>query len=47
MKSNFYRKSKRLKIYKIVDKDEQTRGFQRNIAQQILEAKKKELREKF
>ncbi len=47
MKSNFYLKSKRLKIYKIVWKDEQTRGFQRNAAQQILEAKKKELKEKF
>lgn len=47
MKSNFYRKSKRLKIYKIVGKDEQTRGFQRNTAQEILEAKKKVLKEKF
>lgn len=47
MKSDFYTKSKRLKVYKIVGKDEQTRGFKRNTAQELLEAKKKELKEKF
>ena len=47
MKSDFYIKSKRLKVYKIVGKDEQTRGFKRNAAQEILEEKKKSLKEKF
>nr|DAS07686.1 MAG TPA: large terminase [Caudoviricetes sp.] len=47
MKSNFYQKSKRLQTYKIVAKNEQTTGFKRNAAQEILEKKKKELLAKF
>lgn len=39
MKSNFYQKSKRLQTYKIVAKNEQTTGFKRNAAQEILEKK--------
>jgi hypothetical protein len=45
--SSFYRKSKRLQIYKIVDKKQQTVPFKRNAVQQILEKRKKELKDRF
>ena len=47
MESLFYRKDKRLQIYKIINKEQVEVPFQRNTAQVILEKKKRELREKY
>jgi len=47
MESQFYKKSKRLQIYKIINKEQQEVPFKRNPAQEILEKRKKELREKY
>ena len=47
MESQFYKKSKRLQIYKIINKEQQEVPFKRNPAQEILEKRKNELREKF
>ena len=47
MVSLFYRKSKRLQIYKIINKEQQEVSFKRNPAQEILEKRKTELREKY
>ena len=47
MVSDFYTKSKRLKIYKIINKDWESVWFQRNKTQEFLEKKKKELKEKY
>lgn len=45
--SFFYYKSKRLQIYKIVDKSQNSIPFKRNSVQQLLEEKKKELKVRF
>ena len=47
MESLFYRKDKRLQIYKIINKEQVEVSFNRNPAQVILEKKKNELREKY
>lgn len=47
MESQFYKKSKRLPIYKIINKEQQEVPFKRNPAQEILEKRKSELREKY
>ena len=46
MESLFYRKDKRLQIYKIINKEQVEVPFNRNPAQIILEKRKCELREK-
>jgi len=47
MESQFYKKSKRLQIYKIINKEQEEVPFKRNPAQIILEKRKAELREKY
>lgn len=47
MESQFYRKSKRLQLYTIINKDQEAVGFKRNKAQEILEKRKSELKEKY
>lgn len=47
MESLFYRKDKRLQIYKIINKEQIEVPFRRNEAQVILEKRKRELREKY
>lgn len=47
MESLFYRKDKRLQIYKIINKEQVEVPFKRNPAQVILEKRKCELREKY
>jgi len=47
MESLFYRKDKRLQIYKIINKEQVEVSFQRNPAQVILEKRKCGLREKY
>lgn len=47
MESRFYTKSKRLKLYTIIDKQQKPVGFVRNNAQVILEKRKRELKEKY
>ena len=47
MESLFYRKDKRLQIYKIINKEQMEVPFERNPAQVILEKRKCELREKY
>ena len=45
--SLFYHKSKRLQLYKIIDKQQNKVSFKRNSVQEILEEKKRKLKEKF
>jgi hypothetical protein len=40
-------KSKRLQLYTIINKDQEAVGFKRNKAQELLEKRKKELKEKY
>lgn len=47
MESLFYKKSNRLQIYKIINKEQIEVPFKRNDAQVILEKRKRELREKY
>lgn len=47
MESLFYRKDKRLQIYKIINKEQQEVSFVRNTAQVILEKRKQELKKKY
>lgn len=47
MESQFYMKSKRLQLYTIINKDQEAVGFKRNKAQELLEKRKKELKEKY
>lgn len=47
MESQFYTKSKRLQLYTIINKDQEAVGFKRNKAQELLEKRKKELKEKY
>lgn len=47
MESRFYTKSKRLKLYTIINKQQKPVGFERNNAQKILEKRKRELKEKY
>lgn len=47
MESRFYTKSKRLKLYTIINKQQKAVGFKRNNAQAILEKRKIELRQKY
>jgi len=47
MESQFYRKSKRLQIYKIINKDQEEIPFVRNKAQELLEARKIELKKRY
>jgi len=47
MESRFYTKSKRLKLYTIIDKSQKPVGFVRNNAQKILEKRKLELKKKY
>jgi len=45
--SLFYRKSKRLQLYTIINKDQQAVPFKRNAAQEVLEKRKDELKAKY
>ena len=45
--SLFYRKSKRLQLYTIINKDQQAVQFKRNAAQEVLEKRKDELKAKY
>lgn len=47
MESRFYTKSKRLKLYTIIDKQQKPVGFKRNNAQVLLEKRKRELKQKY
>ena len=47
MESQFYMKSKRLQLYTIINKDQEAVGFKRNKAQELLEKRKKELKERY
>lgn len=47
MQSQFYKKSKRLQLYTIINKDQEAVGFKRNKAQEILEKRKQELKAKY
>ena len=47
MESRFYTKSKRLKLYTIIDKQQKPVGFKRNNAQILLEKRKRELKQKY
>ena len=44
---SFYRKSKRLSLYTIVNKNQQEVWFKRNTAQEILEKRKNELKDRY
>lgn len=45
--SPFYHKSKRLQLYQIIDKQQKKVRFKRNHVQELLEKRKRELKEKF
>lgn len=47
MESQFYKKSKRLQLYTIINKEQQAVGFKRNAAQELLEKRKDELKAKY